>query len=213
MNKILLLICISLIISYHSQEQEADYGARKKLNSDDSLWSAELHYYDITTGSGFIVLHKIIDSDHYQILWGKRGNLKTYKGIFEKYSDASIPRFETETKNFLILRYGCGNPCWGCIALPKDPLFKPQAIMYDEDYNYENDLLVYWNYEKKGLTMTVRNLKTEKEKDFPLCDTCFSAASEYCLNSVKLYSNKIYFKWNSADDTIHFKQKLFQFNF
>ncbi len=212
MNKILLLICITFIIPCHSQEQEADHVATKKLNNDDSLWRAELHYYDILTSSGFIVLHKIIDSNYYQILWGKKGNLKIYEDTFEKYSDAAIPKLKMETKNFLILRYGCGNPCWGCIVLPKNPLFKPQDIMYDEDYNYENDLLAYWNYEKEGLTMTVRNLKTEKEKDFLLCDTCFSAASEYCLNSVKLYSNKVYFKWNSANDTIHFKQKLFQFN-
>lgn len=213
MNKIFLLVCISLIVSCHPKKQAAHNIITQKISNADSLWRAELHYYDTITSSGFIIMHKIIDSNHYQILWGKQNNLKTYKETFEAYSDASIPKLKTETKNFLILRYGCGNPCWGCVTLPKDSLFKPQDMMYDMGYNSENDLLAYWNYEKKGLTITVRSLKTEKEKDFLLCDTCFSAASIYCLNSVKLYSNKIYFKWNSTrNDSIHIKEKLFKFN-
>src|SRR5579875_2798509 len=92
------------------------------------------------TPKGHIIKFKKKDSNHFYIQWMNGNILKTLDYEFDlQGADAWLPIFVDESENFLLIKAGCGNPCWIGFFLPLNSNYKYQVIHeyfgYDLKYN------------------------------------------------------------------------------
>lgn len=153
---------------------------------------------DVKTALGHIIKYKRT-GDSFQVQWFQNGQLKTLTGCeFQVCSaDAWIPRFKSENENYLLLKAGCGNPCWMGFFLPLNGDQQPNVIheylAYDLDQNYVAQI----NYDLDSIE--VLNLKSNKTQRFKT-GNCKSAFKGYCFDTMYFDKKCLKYSWDSAVD-------------
>lgn len=163
-------------------------------------WST--YFQTVKTPLGAIFRLKIITDSTYVIQWGDSLSLKTFPVAF--YLDGHetwIPKFIDENKDYIVMRQGCGNPCWIGYFLPLDDSIKPGMFHEYLDYDLNNNLIVYV---KSSKIIGITNIKTDQIEDHKI-EGCTSVFLGYCIDSLTIKNRILKFKWIS--DTIKNSQK------
>jgi hypothetical protein len=176
---------IAILLIKNVASQEAAKGIR--LTPEPSLFK---------TLKGHLIKFKIKDSSFY-IQWKAQNDFKTVTYPFDlRGADAWLPNLIEETDDFLVVRAGCGNPCWVGIFLPLKTNSSYQIINEYMGYDLAKGYVAYFNNKEQ---LEVLNLKTEKTQAFQT-DGCASAFKGYCVDTLYFKNNSVYFKWNAQAD-------------
>jgi hypothetical protein len=153
-------------------------------------WRAYFQTY--RTPMGTTIKLKIISDSSYLIQWGDSMRLKTYPQIF--YLDGHetwMPYFIAENKDYVVLRKGCGNPCWLGYFLPLNDSLKPHCITEYLDFDLDNNLVAWV---KDTNVIQILNLQTDSMENH-IINNCSSAFLGYCLDSVSVKNRTLKYKW------------------
>ena len=154
--------------------------------------------YDTITANGNFIKYTI-NNKKAKLEYGNNNFRKFYPKEFDcDIADAWVPSLKYDDKNFMLLHYGCGSPCWGLILLPLNSNDKIRDIMYDLAYDPETTNLVYTDNEN----LLIENLSTKKIKTIKL-PQCGSAIITYCLDSVFISKSELKYQFyspNKIDD-------------
>lgn len=155
--------------------------------------------YDTVTKNGnFIKYHY-----KYDFVSLEYGNSTFHKILDNQFpcqkADSWIPSFQWESKDFLVLRYGCGSPCSGVWILPLDSVFNARNIMFELTYDPENNLIAYLDNDNFTYLL-IENLKTcqKKKIEFPF-KTDHGEFIGYWIEDISLKDNKLYYKYSDPN--------------
>ncbi len=156
--------------------------------------------YDTTSANGnFLKYH--VDKNSASIEYGN----KTFKGSLpEQYDcqipDSWIPRFILDTKDFMILRYGCGSPCWGILVLPLNSADPVKNIMYNMAFDTDNNLVAYLECDS-FTSLIIENLKTSQTKRIEFTfKTDHGEFIGYWIDSISIKDHKLYYQYSDPND-------------
>lgn len=191
----IISIILSSILFSQSLEREKIY-LREKIDSSrvdllygDSIWTT--YFKAQKTRSGAIVRLKIVDDSTYYIQWGNSTKMKTFPEKFNlEGAEAWIPRLIYENNDYLVMRGGCGNPCWVGYFLPLHEGSKPQMIHEYLGYDLENHLVAYVSDNSiEILNLKTNSIEVHKTKG------CVSAFIGYCIDSLSIKNRTLKYKW------------------
>jgi hypothetical protein len=190
---IFVFICLLLSSCYH--KNETNISEKRDSVLVDSIYvegTWERNFHPITTPLGGIIKHKITNDTSYVIEWGKSSNMRTFPDTFRLDGhDSWMPRFIAENKNYIVLKAGCGNPCWTGYFLPIDKSIKPQKYPEYLYFDLDNHLVVYI---KESDIIEIINLKTGKNEYHKL-GNCESVFPGYCIDSLSIKNKTLRYKW------------------
>lgn len=69
-----------------------------------------------------------------------------------------IPNLYSKNKDFILLSFGCGMPCWGVYKLPISNLGTIESFMYHLDYDGENKRILHIDYVNDSQSLILRSL-------------------------------------------------------
>jgi hypothetical protein len=157
-------------------------------------------WYDTTSVNGNFLKYHVVDNS----VFIEYGNNSFHRSLPDKYdcqiTDFWIPKFEWDTHDFMILKYGCGSPCWGIFVLRFDSLNPVRNIMYDMAFDYDNELIVYLgNMDYNSLI--VENLKTLQriKIEFPFKSDHGEFMGSW-IDSISIKNNQLYYKYSNPND-------------
>ena len=154
------------------------------------IWSS--YFKTSKTPKGVTIKLNIINDTSYHIQWGDSLKLKTYPQTF--YLDgheAWIPYFVAENRDYVVLKQGCGNPCWSGYFLPLNDSLKPYCVSEYLDYDLDNSLVASV---RDTNVIQIVNLKTGLIENH-IINGCSSAFLGYCLDSVSVKNKTLKYKW------------------
>lgn len=160
----------------------------------------ELGLKRFLTSKGRIIDYKFESNKSYYFLqWGgNKGSLQTFPDTLF-YSDPPVrnPYFKEESKNYIVMKYGCGSDCWAGIFLPLYKGGKPKTIYYYCAYDLDHDLVVSIDLIEKSKypQIIIHNLRTGKVQMKAIKEGCLSASPSYCLDSISIKNKVLYYKW------------------
>lgn len=150
----------------------------------------------LTTGH---TLKYLRDNGRIRIQWGNDSFNRSLQDDFScDIADARMLRIEWSSAEFIGLRYGCGNPCWGIKILPLNPSDSVIERMYQLDVLPTKNLLAYLGGEHYDI-LTIENLIDGKKQEIKSTFKCGSAFQGYCIDSVKLSEKTLKVWWNDLD--------------
>mgnify|MGYP001171527670 CR=1 FL=1 len=149
------------------------------------------YFRPIKTPLGITIEFKIIEESRYIIQWGNSMNLRTLPDTFNLDGHETwIPKFIDESKDYIVLRKGCGNPCWIGYFLPTNDSIKPVSVNDYLGYNLDDNLIAYIN----DNSIEVIDLKTRKTETHKM-EGCNSAFLGYCIDSLSIKNRTLIYKW------------------
>lgn len=113
-----------------------------------------------------------------------------------------IPSLWWDNEDFICLKFGCGNPCWGTIVLPLNEKDSVQNYLYQYGYDDKSNVIVYLDYENKKNKpfLVARNLKTNETEEiaFNACgDISFMG---YCIDSISYNHGDLYLRTRTEQE-------------
>lgn len=161
-------------------------------------------YNTKSTNGNFILYHVANNSAFIEY-----GNKSFHRSLPDKYdceiADAWMPHFEWDSHDFVILRYGCGSPCWGILVLPLDSVKPVRNLMYEMAFDSDNNLVVYLDCENYN-SLIIENLKTYQARriEFPF-KTDHGEFIGSWIDSISIKDKKLYYQYSDPND--HNKKK------
>jgi len=189
----ILFICIILTSCNHKNI------VKSTLTSDsirvDSKYTKGIwvsYFKKTKTPLGAILKLKIINDSSYIVQWGNSLKLKTCPDTFHLDAHETwIPEFIAENKDYIVLRQGCGNPCWVGYFLPLNDSVKPRYIHEYLDYDLKNNLVAFIKCDN---IIEIVNLKTSLKEDHKT-KNCTSVFLGYCIDSLSVKNKILKYKW------------------
>jgi hypothetical protein len=130
----------------------------------------------------------------FQLQWFQKGKWKhcEYKFIVNG-PEAHKPKFIAENDKYVLLRAGCGNPCWIDLFFPLNEGATATIINEYLAYDLNQDYVVSINNDNK---LQVYNLKTHQFETIktPKCESDFSP---YCVDTIYFQKKQLKFKWKT----------------
>lgn len=150
------------------------------------------YFQPIRTPLGITIRFKIINDSSFLIQWGHPLNLKTFPDTLKlDVHEAWIPRYIAENKDYIVLRQGCGNPCWVGYFLPLNDSIKEQTIHEYLDFDLSNNLVAWI---KGTNVIEIVNLKTKMNEEHKI-NGCGSSFLGYCIDSLSIKDKTLKYKW------------------
>lgn len=181
------------------------YGQNRKKSAPKIYPETQLglnHFKRFTTPQGKIIDYEFVKNSRvYFLQWGTKTYLRTHPDTLT-LDDAPVrnPVYIAEGKDFILMRYGCGSPCWVGLFLPMDKNKEPREIHEYQAYDLVHNLVAYFNYDSPSAEIVVENLKTGKKQRIALKSPCTSAFPGYC-GSMYIKNKLLYYDWSpSAGD-------------
>jgi hypothetical protein len=155
----------------------------------------QFSWYDTTTINGnYIVYH--VKNDSATIEYGNKSFHRLFPYKIEcQIADSRIPHFEWDTHDFVVLRYGCGSPCWGIFILPLDSVSAVRHLMYEMAFDAENNLVAYLDCDTYT-SLIIENLKTKQSRriEFPF-KTDHGEFIGFWIEDISVKDNMLYIKY------------------
>jgi hypothetical protein len=153
------------------------------------FWSN--YFQPKTLSLGATLVLKIVNDSSYLLQWGDSLNLRTFPDTFNLDGHESwIPKFIDENEDYIVVRKGCGNPCWIGYFLPINDSIKPTSIFEYLDYDLESDLVAYI----KDKNIEIVNLRSGQTEVHGTKD-CISSFIDYCIDSLSIKNRILSYKW------------------
>lgn len=154
---------------------------------------------DTTFADGCFIKY-LVKNDDVQIEWGNQH----FTRILNKHYDCNgapvwVPWANWISKNFIGLKYGCGSPCWGFLALPLNPQDSVIEGMYDIGVDTSKNQVAYLGGDDDDL-LVIEDLQTRKKQMVQPKVDCRAAFIGFCIDSVRLSNNKLFIKWAEQAD-------------
>ena len=179
-------------------------GRTNKLIKDFPKVENKSYIADLKTSNGKLV--HLVEKDSITLVQWKIGSqTKNFECPFASYDhEAWQLSVHDENKDYIVLRAGCGNPCWYGLFLPLyengEPKLIDDYIAYDLNQNY----VAYFNENDSLEVLNLRTFKTEAFKT----EKCSPANKTYCIGSVHFKKKEIIIKW-IKDGSINSKKGLY----
>lgn len=155
----------------------------------DGIWNTYFKFKK--TKSGAVVRLKIANDSTFYMQWGNLSKMRTFPEKFNLSGvEAWIPRLIDENKDYLVMRQGCGNPCWVGYFLPKNENTKPHMIHEYLGYDLENHLVAYINDNSIDI-LNLRDNSVEVHKTRGRT----SAFIGYCIDNLSLKKGTLKYIW------------------
>ncbi len=170
-------------------------GIYAKSQNKDCI--SQFSYYDTLSINGNYVKYNL-QGNEAQLEYGN----KYFKRVLpEKYNcqiaDAGIPKFKWDNHDFIVLKYGCGSPCWGVLILPLNIKDSIKNIMYDLASDPTNNTIVYLG-EPDYNDLVIENLKLKTKQMIKIAQ-CNSAFLGYCIDSISINKKELYYRLAEPD--------------
>ena len=172
----------------------------------------QFSWYDTTSSNGNFLKYHVANKTATL----EYGNKLFHRSLPDKYdcqiADAWIPQFEWDTHDFMVLKYGCGSPCWGILVLPLDSVHPARNIMYEMAFDSISNLVVYLDCDNYS-NLIVENLKTSQARkiEFPFKPDHGEFVG-YWIDSISINDHKLYYQYSDPNDNnrekIHTKVKI-----
>ena len=180
----ILFICIILTSCNHKNFVKSTLtsdSTRVDSKYSKGIWLSYFKNFKISLGT--ILKFKIINDSCYVVQWGNSLKLKTCPDTLHLDGHETwIPEFIAENKDYIVLRQGCGNPCWVGYFLPLNDSVKPRYIHEYLDYDLKNDLVAFINNKNN---IGIINLRTGLTEDHKTKNRT-SVFPGYCLDSLSV---------------------------
>jgi hypothetical protein len=137
----------------------------------------------------------VVKNNKYFIQWQQEDSLKTlnYPFDFIEEGNSSFPRFMEENEDYVLLRSGCGNPCWFGIFLPLYKAGQPKIVHEYIAVDLNSDLVASV---KSSDSIEVLNLRTfDRQYIYP--GKCESAFLGYCIDTAYFKEKYLHYVWTS----------------
>ncbi len=137
-----------------------------------------------------------MSQDSYKVHWGNKDiqrNLDLYSGGAPNH----FAYYEAENDKFIILKAGCGMPCWFAVFLPLDSIKSAFEIQMPEAYDLTNNLVAYNGYQ--DTIVWVENFLTRHKVPI-LGHNCGSAFNGSCIDSISVKDRVLYIHYLIEDD-------------
>lgn len=102
-------------------------------------------------------------------------------------------RFEWENSRFVVLRQGCGSPCWYEIVLPLESGRKTQKVMFAVAHDEERSLIATLEPQP----VAVLNLITGRHQSIVLKPDCPAAFPGSCLDDIAFKDGTLHVLWRT----------------
>ncbi len=152
--------------------------------------------HDTITPRGNFVKNVRTSQDSYYVSWG---NATIKRNLPPVRIDAAseFPWLVNENENVLILRAGCGMPCWYATILPLDSVSAPFEVDFPLVYDMKNNLVVYSGV--KDTIVWVENFLSRLHMPI-VGKNCGSAFNFFCTDSVSIVDKQLYLRWMTQYD-------------
>ena len=178
-------------------------------NHTTSIKTNNSSLLNFTTPSGSKIKFTI-KKEKYFLQWKNQKRYQTLNYPFElNGAESHKPKFIAESKDYILMRASCGNPCWIGAFLPKKSKNKPIIINEYFAYDLDKSYVCYLNSTTENLeilnlqTSTIQTIKTEY---------CSSAFKGYCIDTIYFSGKKLYYKWNCKNDSTSKNNELKEIN-
>jgi hypothetical protein len=160
----------------------------------------QFSWYDTTTANGNFIMYHVAN----KTATIEYGNKSFKRSLPDKYdcqiADAWIPHFEWDTHDFMVLKYGCGSPCWGILILPFDSIIPVRNLMYEMAFDSANNLVVYLDCNNYSC-LIIENLKTSQAMRVELpFKTDHGEFIGYWIDSISIKDKKLYYQYSDPND-------------
>lgn len=193
MRFILIVLTFGLLTSCN-QKKRIDSSLKSDSLIVDSKYVKNTwnnYFRTLKTPLGVTIEFKLINDSNYIIQWGNPTNLRTLPDTFNLDGHETwIPKFIDENKDYIVLRKGCGNPCWIGYFLPMNNSIKPMSVSEYLGYDLENNLIAYINVN----SIEIVDLKTRQTETLKV-EGCNSAFLGYCIDSLSIKEKTLSYKW------------------
>jgi hypothetical protein len=159
----------------------------------------QFSWYDTTTIRGNYLLYHV-KNDSATLEYGNKSIHRLFPHKIEcEIADSRIPHYEWDSEDFIVLRYGCGSPCWGIFVLPLDSTTSIRCMMYEMAFDSANNLVCYLggdNYDK----LIIENLKTKSCRtiEFPFKSDHGEFIGAW-IEDVWIKNNILYYKYSDPN--------------
>jgi hypothetical protein len=102
-----------------------------------------------------------------------------------------------ESKQFVVLRQGCGSPCWIAVVLPLDARQEDRLYWYPVAYDRDRNLLAYLGEDVRSVV--AENLVTHRTQVMPVTPLCSWAFPGWCVSNVEFRADTMHVRWCSGE--------------
>jgi hypothetical protein len=145
----------------------------------------------------------------FQLQWNQNGKWKHLEYKFQVNGpDSYKPKFVAENDKYVLLRAGCGNPCWIGFFFPLKE--NKTAIIINEylAFDLDQDFVARISNENK---LQILNLKTYKVETI-ITPKCESEFIPYCIDTIYFQKKQLKFKWKEKINSSKGKWYKFKIN-
>jgi len=131
------------------------------------------------------------DNNHYFVtLLASAGFSRTY-GPF--YRHRNPPELDWENRYFVVLRQGCGSPCWINVILPLDDQTPTREVYFPHGVDTHRNILAYFD---RTDAVTFENLLSGEKQDVEVPGVCGAALLLYCVPQIEIRESEFYLEWD-----------------
>jgi hypothetical protein len=178
----LFLIAITLALSVTAQSN--------RMNNTPA------NYLLLTTRRGHnIQLYKT--DGHYYLKWQQDNKWMTMKDAFFSMEEgnARYPELVAESDDYVVLRAGCGSPCWVGAFLPLKQGENAMLIHEYITFDLSSRLVAYISGFSDSIS--ILKLPTGQMRSY-YTGKCESAFTGYCIDTAFFDGNKLFYNWDSG---------------
>lgn len=189
------------------------FGLSSCNNSQDIIESNPLpdkktsfnHPDNFTTPFGQEIQFLVKDNKYY-VQWRQSDSLMTLDYPFDLIENGhvSFPAFVAENKNYILLRTGCGNPCWLGLFLPLDKNNSAEIVNEYISFDLNSDVVAYILSRD---SIAILNLRTH-DKQYFSPGKCESVFPGYCIDTSYFKNKSFYYAWTPEIGVKNKKTKI-----
>ena len=131
--------------------------------------------------------------DTYEVRWSRGSLHRSTSQRITPTGGGEPAHLWWESTQFVVLRQGCGSPCWFAIVLPLDPQEPDRLYLYPMAYDRQRNLLAYLGDDVRSVV--AENLVTHKTLTVPLTPMCSSLFPGWCIDDPTFLEDSIHLRW------------------
>jgi hypothetical protein len=168
----------------------------------DSLYGADTWstYFEKKTLNNAFIKLQLIDDFHYVVKWGiDNVTMFSPDTFLLDGNESRLPKFVAKGDDYILLRQGCGSPCWIGYFLGLSEKMKFVPVNEYIAYDLNNNLVAFIDSDSSS-SISVMEITTGKSSTYKISG-CNSAFLGYCIRSAKLVNDKLIIRMVDSDNS------------